>query len=486
MQLRPYQKDAIKRIEEYTGTCGYVKAATGTGKSVIISHLVQRTMGFSIVCVPSIRLVKEMSEKIPNSIQISSGVGSIPVSSLGYDYLNHILRREVLVIVVCKSSFGPLVDKIHELRSVDLLVVDEAHHLKNTHLRQAVHRCGAKKVVNFTATPQGALGYLGDKIFDYTYIDGVNDGVLQPFKTRYVFEKNPNPEYITLHILFDALETGNRRYLVFHTTGSGTDYSKMSVEWYARNAEKLEACGSWSNSGPRVFVIGCTSTNVFISPGTRAELARRGYQASNMNSILNFMEYGLRDNEILILSSCRTISEGVDTRKVDGVFITKPPKSINTIYQKIGRMTRKKDHDRPGSLLILFPERDELISYCISLGNVSSSCNLERVSGYIRDLNMGSVQYKKECKIVAGGVDCDICLNPRDPTDMVKCHVCINSQCIECTTLLCNSTQTCPFCRSKFKDNIVNTYRTVDEHGEVRFKHVTALKYALAYDLEFR
>ena len=60
----------------------------------------------------------------------------------------------------------------------------------------------------------------------------------------------------------------------------------------------------------------------------------------NRNVILNDFDE-TEDDEIYILSSCRTIGEGIDTKKANMCVFVDPKQSYRDIIQNIGRILRK-------------------------------------------------------------------------------------------------------------------------------------------------
>jgi superfamily II DNA or RNA helicase len=76
-----------------------------------------------------------------------------------------------------------------------------------------------------------------------------------------------------------------------------------------------------------------------------------GTNAAQRKIILDALE-NCPDNEIVIVSSCRTISEGIDVKSCDAAFFVDVKSSVLEIIQILGRIVRKKKHDRPASIIL--------------------------------------------------------------------------------------------------------------------------------------
>jgi len=59
-----------------------------------------------------------------------------------------------------------------------------------------------------------------------------------------------------------------------------------------------------------------------------------------------------KDNEILIISSCETIGEGIDTKNANMCVFVDPKSSYVSIMQNIGRIVRKNG-ERPLSTILI-------------------------------------------------------------------------------------------------------------------------------------
>ena len=80
----------------------------------------------------------------------------------------------------------------------------------------------------------------------------------------------------------------------------------------------------------------------------------KGITANTKNKmqILNDFD-GTPDDKVYILASCKTISEGVDTKNANQVVFMDPKTSYTDIIQVIGRICRKNNRTKGFSTVLL-------------------------------------------------------------------------------------------------------------------------------------
>jgi superfamily II DNA or RNA helicase len=315
------------------------------------------------------------------------------------DQINDFLQiTENKIILITYQSLQLLCDiiKINNLK-IDLMCFDEAHHILADNMKKLLFEINnddsdnesiisdnesiisdfdnetinfieiySNKTLFFTATPKNSNGikmyeslteisiddeyydiinddesiinddlHCGKLIYEYKHIDGVNDNVLNDFNVRVdLFTENTDKSN------FDAisrtiLETGNNRVLTFHSRSQTKSEKGSDVLSFTdiENKNKFIKCfkniikiefPQLKNKYKNIEFIGITANT------------------KNKTQILkNFDE--TPDNEIFILSSCKTIGEGVDTKNANMIVFIDPKQSYVEIIQNIGRICRKNE-----------------------------------------------------------------------------------------------------------------------------------------------
>ena len=308
------------------------------------------------------------------------------------EQINDFLQiTENKIILVTYQSLQLLCDiiKINNLK-IDLMCFDEAHHVLADNMKKLLFETNnddsdnesvisdsdnetinfleiySNKTLFFTATPKNSNGikmyeslteisiddeyydiindddsiinddlHCGKLIYEYKHIDGVNDNVLNDFNVRVdLFTENTDKSFFEA-ISRTILETGNNRVLTFHSRSQiksekGSDVlsftdieNKNKFIKCFKNIIKIEF-PQLKNKYKNIEFIGITANT------------------KNKTQILkNFDE--TPDNEIFILSSCKTIGEGVDTKNANMIVFIDPKQSYVEIIQNIGRICRKNE-----------------------------------------------------------------------------------------------------------------------------------------------
>jgi superfamily II DNA or RNA helicase len=134
------------------------------GKSIVIAHTARATAGPVVIAVPSIRLVNQLQEDLPEA---------------GAWYTH---RKEVARITITTYS------SLANLKPpCALLICDEAHQTENPEAIEAVRQLNPDRILGFTATPwrsdaRQSLSLFEYLLYDYTPADALRDGVVVPFE----------------------------------------------------------------------------------------------------------------------------------------------------------------------------------------------------------------------------------------------------------------------------------------------------------------
>jgi hypothetical protein len=133
------------------------------------------------------------------------------------------------------------------------------------------------------------------------------------------------------------LETGNNRVLTFHSRSETSSETRTNVNEFSTSSNKNEFIKCFKKILTKEFphLKGKYKTSDIELIGITAKTKDR-------QEILKKFESTL-DNEICVLSSCKTIGEGVDTKKANMVVFVDPKQSYVEIIQNIGRICRKQN-----------------------------------------------------------------------------------------------------------------------------------------------
>ncbi|MFZ4600661.1 MAG: DEAD/DEAH box helicase, partial [Terrimicrobiaceae bacterium] len=328
LTLRPYQLEAIEAIDDSEEDC-VVKMFCGTGKSLVMfTYVTDRLEQFpySVFVFPSLALITQFQDdylkNIPNVLSVSSEPGSTTDQVI---IKNFIELHEQKIICVTYQSLQTLMEVSP---CPDVMMFDEAHHAVESYVSGTINDIDCKKVF-LTATPPD--DELGPIVYEYMHHDGVIQGKLNDFNIMIDFSTENTNETIYDSIIRAVMKTKNSRVLTFHQRVN-TD-ENTSVKNFVNQELLLK---SFEKIGKEFPGHGYTSVKFLsIDAGTLPNERKKN---------LTLLDGG-KEHEIVILSSCKTIGEGIDTKKANMVVFVDAKNSLVDIIQNIGRIVRKQLRD---------------------------------------------------------------------------------------------------------------------------------------------
>jgi superfamily II DNA or RNA helicase len=164
-------EDAIKEKK-----WGVVSAATGSGKTEVISHLCSDAIRRILITVPTLYLLNQLSVYL--ELKYPKDIG------LYYNLRKDIRKR----ITICTLQSLTTMVEAKAYEPVSLWIADECHRTETVKVKQAVikYMCPTT-AIGFTATAFRAskkeeLSLFTDLIYKYTVQDAIKDKSLVPLK----------------------------------------------------------------------------------------------------------------------------------------------------------------------------------------------------------------------------------------------------------------------------------------------------------------
>lgn len=280
-------------------------APTGAGKTVMFAYVIRAGLnkGRNIAVVAHRR---ELVEQIKS-------------------FLSSVIPYGPLHVTTCQSFL-----KLYGKKDFDFIVVDEAHHVVSATYHKILARYPEAAVLGVTATPERLDGRGLGEIFEEMVVGpDVADLISRGFLSRFVYYAPTN-----------VMEGHNVR------TVAG-DYSKPAIEAIVdRNAVIGDAIQYYKKYMENRRCL------VFCSSVRHAENVANAYNKSGIPSVsidgsMSFEErFALlkkfEKGQILVLTSCDLIGEGIDIPEVQGVQLLRPTKSLSLYLQQVGRALRVK------------------------------------------------------------------------------------------------------------------------------------------------
>ena len=364
IKLRDYQDNAVYEITKCINSNNkcIVKMFCGTGKTTIMLYYVLiENYKFSVFVFPSIALITQFNKDYlqnkdwnitANTMSICSKdevstTSSIENSLFTTDSVKisqFLSNNDQKIICVTYDSYKTLFHNMIETNCYPgITTFDEAHHVVENKVRDFIFRDDFRgNRVFYTATPRNDYGIsmedgkdCGPYAFSYTHHCGVNDGYLNDFEILVDFSGDND---IYRKIARAILKTGNTRVLTFHTRINDID---TSVREFVDEQRFIQ-----------VFKDVClTEFPNFDKKYSSIRMYGIDSNTKNRPIILNHLDEAL-DDEVVIISSCKTIREGVDTKNANMCVFIDPKTSFVDIIQNIGRIVRPQPHTNISTVLI--------------------------------------------------------------------------------------------------------------------------------------
>lgn len=389
------QKLTKKNIHEFMTTDlteALIKAFCAFGKSAIeVWTILEYTQKTSLLLLSSLNLLDQFrteyfdDNKIDNDqfeiFFVCSDRNATTDEKEIKDFLNNNSGKKKLIVCLYQSFhvLTKVIKKTVGISNIDFVIADESHNLTcNKHstdgkkLAKTIKNYDDVKKLYFSATPSKEQEE--HMIFKYTYLDGVKDGIMQPFDIYLqvaLSEEDPqddnkdeNESDVAIKIfrsmVRNFIETGNNKLMSFHNgvqeinkksilpVKSFLKYQSLYQEVFEDILEKEypEKKKDLSFS--------------FHIDGLHGEVPEK-----ERREILNRFDREYNDpNCLYILSSCMTLREGVNTKTANALIWVDPRYTKTMIIQNLGRIIRKHDKTQNGSVIIpIFVDR-QLYNQC--------------------------------------------------------------------------------------------------------------------------
>ena len=361
---RPVQTKAFNEVTKLLQSrdeC-LVKMFCGTGKSRVIQRIIlERKHPLSVVVFPSLALIRQFTKDYLGNVR---NIGLLNVSSEELAHItsttdpvqiHHFLhnpktKHQQKIICVTYQSLDVLLSSIGDTK-IGIACFDEAHRTTSPEAKELVYgdeyHAKYEKRIFFTATPVNANGITmfdrernemrtygdcGPLACEYTYLQGLRDGILALFELRIDLYTQDTLGNMYESIARAILTTGNTRVLTFHADAAAESDSETSVLRFVDKAKFVEAF--------RSVCVKEFPDKVGMFADERITFRAITASTKDKDAILGAFET-CSDTEIYIVASCRTIGEGVDTKKANMCVFVDPKSSPKDIIQNIGRICRK-------------------------------------------------------------------------------------------------------------------------------------------------
>jgi DNA repair protein RadD len=326
---RPYQRAVIERIntELLNGSCSaaLLVAPTGSGKTVIASDIIRSNPNRHILFFVHRREIVFQAQKHLADLGIEAGVILAGVS-----------QRKMLGIQIAsvQTLFSRCIRGDQDLPPADIVLVDEAHHVRAKTYQAILKRYPDAKVIGLTATPcrrdGRGLGSTFKRMIETPQIEElIKLGFLVP--TRIFAPSRPNLKGVKV---------------------CKGDYVERELERRV-NTDKLvgDIVTHWLKHADRRKTL-LYAVSVAHSVHLRDEFAKAGVRVEHIDGSTPKDERDailerLASGETELVTNCMVLTEGYDLPDLSCIVLARPTRSMGLFRQMIGRGLRPapgKDH----------------------------------------------------------------------------------------------------------------------------------------------
>lgn len=355
MELRKYQKEVINKVSEhlyYNERC-CVSLATGGGKTVIFSELVNRLFGRVLICVHREELVHQTSATLKRE----------------HDLLLPKVKevsKDVCVAMV-QTLHNRIKKGLIDLNSYDFIIIDECH--RGEFMKILNQFKG--KVVGFTATPN----YEKSRTFFKCLSCGSEHDSIGKCCNRKLKKYRENiplaKYYHTLIEGVDISELIEQGYLVpddnfilkndtsqlVYNPAIG-DYTEESISLVFGSDEAIQNTVKTYKElchGKKTILF---NANTLVNKRLYDAMSREGlnvkmYDSNNSEENRTDLVDWFKNTPDAILLNVQVFTTGFDCTDVEVVFLNKKTQSINLYLQMIGRGGRITDKIFKPSFMVI-------------------------------------------------------------------------------------------------------------------------------------
>ena len=447
-KIRPLFQEGFDRTSELLSLKEYgnklCQAFCGCGKSRFAYKAILKSIklgnSINLIVFPSIALITQFNADYINTCISSGKFKTLSICSkneldnseykeFSYttktsDIQSFINKKSHKIICCTYQSLTTLTESLGNTK-IQFAIFDEAHRSESTTIKPLIYKDNPffQLGLFMTATPSPSMKSTMERICYIPYFKALQADYLKPFELRLdIDRKTKTIQDFTIYksIARAILKTGNNRVMTFHafsnkntkTPNYDSDNSESSISSNDSNCvlslyKTRTSVNTFANKKEfkKAFKLILSSEFPHLKD-KYSKITVKGIDASTKNrrKILEKFDQ-TKDHEIFILASCRTIGEGIDTKKANMCVFADPKSSLKDIIQNIGRILRKCENQITGTVLIptlidfkeysdcnTLEEKDEVLRT-----NINTSDDFNGILNVVSALKQDSEEYFDQC-----------------------------------------------------------------------------------------
>jgi superfamily II DNA or RNA helicase len=336
----------ISRFFEEGKDAGFIGAATGVGKTVAFSKLIEATQFRTLLVVPTLSLVDQVESELAEWAP-SRKISIVSSRDKGFDGDVVLTTYSSFIINVANGRFNP--------NDFDMLILDEFHEGFTPRRVEAIDAFRNSIKLGFSATPKRSVGL--ERIHEVSIQEAIMEGMLCGVKNVGVVANidisgaiNSGGDYDSEKLDKIILQNGVDRSAV-------ELYKKLYYESEESRTQLLVNCGNIEHAERIVRMFREQGISAFSTHSRIDKDERRNIDSR------------FKNNEFSVLANVRTLTRGWSYTELDVVFNLVPTQSMVLATQR-ARVTRQSKfrEDKIGTVVDWVYKDKNQILYAEVLG----------------------------------------------------------------------------------------------------------------------
>ncbi|KAF2793451.1 P-loop containing nucleoside triphosphate hydrolase protein [Melanomma pulvis-pyrius CBS 109.77] len=339
--LREYQEECIQSVLSYLEK-GHkrlgISLATGSGKTVIFTHLIDRIPSLDDASQTLILAHRrELVEQAARHCTLA-----YPDKRIDIEMGNHQASGAADITVASIQSImsGDRLSKFDPLRH-KLLLVDEAHHIVSSQYLAVLEHFGLRHAADWNKVPAPALVGVSATFsrFDGRKLGAVIDHIVYHRDYIDMIEENwlANVIFTTVEMKADLSKVGS---------GAGGDFQSGALSKVVNTDQTNEiVIKTWlararERHSTLVFCVDLSHVSNLTAKFRQYGIEAQFVTGDTPKKVRSARVQAFRNGDFPVLLNCGVFTEGTDIPNIDCVLLARPTKSRNLLVQMIGRGMR--------------------------------------------------------------------------------------------------------------------------------------------------